>query len=527
MKRILLLLLMGLVLFGCTGAPTPSATPHPSAIATANATPSSTPQAVAADAIQAAAGSVPLSSGFSESMTGIKTSAPQQYELTSEIQLTGTVSLEAEHALQFAGEEYLAALKRIASSPHSQKSISFSAPMKYLKVTWESVDGNGILMEGLQAQLYVEGESKVCIYKTSATAQTCTAASREQADGLVRALRRNVLEQFLDQLYPGGKLTDLFTAQKTGKSKSFNGRPCTNFALSLTQQGLDALNQFGGNALSDLHGNVCLDDLFGFPSLFNVESAVLNASETVKGFTESTPSPSPTPAAAATLTPTPAPSATATAQAQWKGCTFEFDFEANVTHSSPAFPTDEYPRFASYEDYWEGKPLNPDSPLPTAYPEGQSANCKVISRAVLYEKKSFALPDDAKQVHSIVYAKTSQKGEFIYEGYRVIIFDAKAGMNSIQNLPGLGDTVDQSATYGGCKLPQPAAYKVVGWYYASTCTTPPEACEATGFDTPHQCSVPLWADNQARPTASTTITPVPSASAAPSATPKPTTQLSS
>ncbi|MBI5225793.1 hypothetical protein HY994_00960 [Candidatus Micrarchaeota archaeon] len=180
MKRLLSLLLVSFLLFGCTAGPNaPAATAAPSAPSNPT-TPVPSINAEESAAVQLAIGQaeadVPVSSGFLARLAGVTPTAPSEYRMTSEGAFSMSLTLIPLTQMDFSNDDFSAALKTIASASHYQKTASVSTDG--FSLTWNAQDADFKTTKSLQVDLNKRGKSSVCIVeqapavaKASATGQ--------------------------------------------------------------------------------------------------------------------------------------------------------------------------------------------------------------------------------------------------------------------------------------------------------------------------------------------------------------------
>jgi len=286
MKRFVFVLIVGLLLFGCTSGPqvAPSATPLASANAVASPSPSPTTavQAAGADVVQLAAQSVP-SSGFSE-LVGVTPSAPDAYVMTTEGQVSLSASLGPINEWKFESASFTDELRKIATAGYFTKTVSYSGDQ--ISVRWVALVNNGNGYEdgdAIEAEMSRTDRSSLCVIPQGKTAD-CLTPTKGQVEQLWKALESNALEESLQTLVPGLNLKDFLKVSKGALTKSGIGRDCTAYSVALTDAGIEAANAMGGRSFADLNGTFCIDTQYGFPLDVNLKSTLASANEKVVRF---------------------------------------------------------------------------------------------------------------------------------------------------------------------------------------------------------------------------------------------------
>ena len=288
MKKEFFLLLLALFFAGCVQPPQPSATPSPSP--DFGPSPSPTPSSPAVDAVGgnaivvAAIGrvqqQVPTSTAFLAELAGVQTTAPREYRVESNGSFAPSAGLSQLTRMYFEDDEFVLSLKTVAASPHFDKTISVG-PGRF-EVDWKGVDSQGNAQGRVEVKLYAAGESSACATGKEGR-RKCVTPSKEQVEKLYAALKSNAIEEAAKLVLPEGSLGKLLKVEKIGKAV-YAGRPCTEYNVSLTEEGAALLNQAGGAKLSDLKGDFCLDDEYGFPLKTELKSTLYSVSEEVIEF---------------------------------------------------------------------------------------------------------------------------------------------------------------------------------------------------------------------------------------------------
>ncbi len=293
MKRLFVLVLFGLFLFGCTSGPSqPQATPYvvtPTPMPTAPPTP--TPEPVAAAAIEAAAESIPLGGGIS-SLTGVESKAPEQYTITSESEFKADVALTALNRLEFDDGNFMKTLRKIATASLTQKTMSWQPSedgVNQFTILWQTQQNNAgnLVFTGAAVEVVLSktGTSQICTHEDGEERQ-CVTPSKEQVDALWAALNSNAFEETLQLVAPGVDLKTLLKVEKSTKT-TYIGRACDGYTLTLTQTALDMLSAFSdvnSRTITDMKGDLCIDAEYGFPLYMNLLTSIGPVSEHVTRF---------------------------------------------------------------------------------------------------------------------------------------------------------------------------------------------------------------------------------------------------
>ncbi len=294
MKRLLSLLLVGMLLFGCTqlGAPipTPTITPTPTIIPTA--TPSPTPEPVAAAVVEAAAESIPLGTSLA-SLTGAESKAPEQYVITTQSEFKADVALSKLSRLDFDDGDVLKTLRKIATARSTRKTMSWQpteSGVNQFTVLWEEEQNNaGNWVDSgasVEVVLSKTGASSICTRELDSEPD-CITPSKEQVDAIWAALKSNAFEEALQLVAPGMDLKTLLKVEKTTMT-TYLGRACDGYSLSLTEAALDllsALSDVNSRTITDIKGDICIDSEFGFPLSMDLLTSIGPVSEHVTRFT--------------------------------------------------------------------------------------------------------------------------------------------------------------------------------------------------------------------------------------------------
>lgn len=291
MKRLLSLLFVGLLLFGCTqlGAPLPTATPVPTAIATA--TPSPTPEPVAAAVVEAAAESIPLGTSLA-GLTGAESKAPEQYVITTQSEFKADVALSKLSQLEFDDGDVLKTLRKIATARSTRKTMSWQpteSGINQFTILWEEEQNNaGNWVDSgasVEVVLSKTGESSICTRELN-TNPDCITPSKEQVDAIWAALKSNAFEDSLQLIAPGVDLKTLLKVEKITKT-TYIGRACDGYVLTLSETALDllsALSDVNSRTITDIKGDICIDSEYGFPLYMNLLTSIGPVSEHVTRF---------------------------------------------------------------------------------------------------------------------------------------------------------------------------------------------------------------------------------------------------
>lgn len=113
----------------------------------------------------------------------------------------------------------------------------------------------------------------------------CIIPTRDQVSELWKKLQGNQLEEAIALFVPDATLKTLLKIEKKSAA-TYAGRPCNEYDVSLTDEALSNLNQFGGTPLSDLKGTFCLDTQYGFPLKTELKSSLATLSERVMEFSD-------------------------------------------------------------------------------------------------------------------------------------------------------------------------------------------------------------------------------------------------
>ncbi len=218
MKRLFVLVLFGLFLFGCTSGPSqPQATPYVVST-TASATPIPTPNpaiaqaAASSEVILQAEEYIPLSSGFLAEAAGVTAKAPSDYFLTTEGSASLSISLKPLTRIDFQDSAFVEALKRVATAPRFIKTVSVGDDS--FELTWVGLNQEGVPSDTVAAKLYKNRESRICVNE-----ETAGSASLEKQDEIrfADSVESTTAAPSSDPLFAGR----IYTGQRAGLTNAW------------------------------------------------------------------------------------------------------------------------------------------------------------------------------------------------------------------------------------------------------------------------------------------------------------------